>query len=384
MGTSAERRRWTVVLFAFVTLSGLALQVRGPLLSSFQGAFGVTESQLGLIPPAAAVGYLLSLVSVGMSLGRIDPRRYLALGVAGTAVGAILTGLAPTFVLLVAFIVGRTMATGAVRGLDRPVLSHLYPGRRGRIFNLHSTAWAIGAAAGPLLVNATLALGNWRLTYLVAGALFLPLALAIRRLEPPAGLENERPPDLGDLRAILDRPTVRGMAVALVLIVGVESSLFTWLPFYAAGIVGRSRANLLLSVYLVAYVPGRLAFSYAVERVPRLGLVFASALGAVGLLGVALATEPTTPVLFASAFGAGFLIAGLFPTLVSWGTDAAPEHSGPINAIAMTAGQAGFFTAPAIVGVLAERFGIAAGMRVPLALLAVMVPLVGWLAVRGR
>lgn len=381
-GMVSERRLWTAALFAFVGLSGLTLQARGPLLSSFRAAFGVSEAALGLIAPAAAVGYLAAILTVGMGMGRLDVRRSLLFGVAATAVGTTLAGLAPTFLVLVAFVVGRMVGNGVVRGLDRPVLSHLYPDRRARVFNLHSMVWAIGGAAGPLLVTLALALGDWRLTYLIAGAAFLPIAVAMRRLDPPAGVENERAISVAEVRGLLDRPTIRSMGAALVLIVGVESSLFTWLPYYAGGFVPRSTANLLLSTYLLAYVPGRYAFSRLVAVVDRLSLVFGAAALALACLAVAVLAPASTLVLFAAVAGTGFLIAGLFPTLVAWGTDAAPKHSGPVNALAMTAAQAGFFTAPAAIGLLAERFGIAAGMRVPLALLAALVVLVGWLRLR--
>ena len=42
------------------------------------------------------------------------------------------------------------------------MLSHLYPDGRSRIYNVYALVWAVGAASGPLVVTAALALGNWR------------------------------------------------------------------------------------------------------------------------------------------------------------------------------------------------------------------------------
>ena len=57
------------------------------------------------------------------------------------------------------------------------------------------------------------------------------------------------------------------MGIALALNGGVEGSLFTWLPYFAAQPFESSTANLLLTAYLLTYVPGRLTYSYVADRI---------------------------------------------------------------------------------------------------------------------
>ena len=57
------------------------------------------------------------------------------------------------------------------------------------------------------------------------------------------------------------------MGIALALNGGVERSLFTWLPYFAAQLFESSTANLLLTAYLLAYIPGRLTYSYVADRI---------------------------------------------------------------------------------------------------------------------
>jgi fucose permease len=222
-------------------------------------------------------------------------------------------------------------------------------------------SWAVGATTGPLLAAAALALGEWRLTYLVAAACFGLLAVAATRLELPDGVERERSLALSALPGLLARPTVRTMALALALSVAVEAGVFTWLPFYAAGFLDRSTATILLSVYLVAYVPGRLLASRVVSRIGPERVVLVSAGGA-GVALVALLSVRTAPLAAAASFALGFLLSAVYPTVQAWATGVTPEFSGPINAVASASATLGAAVSPALVGVVAEATDIALAM----------------------
>jgi fucose permease len=382
MSTTADARRaWTLALFAFTGLSGLVLQVRGALLPTFGAVFGVSEAQLGLIAPLATVGYVVPIVAVGLTAGRGPVRWTLLAGAGGTALLLGGISLAPTYPLLAVALAIRMLPTGLVRGLDRPILSHLYADDRGRIFNLQTTCWAIGAALGPAFVTVLLPVADWRAVYAVLAVLTLPILLAVWRLDPPESLAHETALSLPALGRLLRRTEVQAMALMLVLVVGAESTLFTWLPYYGTRFFARGSANLLLSTYLLAYIPGRLGFAWALGRVDTAPLVGAAALVATGgVLGLAVAPGYWK---FGAVFLVGLMIAGLFPSILAWGTDAAPEYSAPVNAVGMTAGQVGFFLFPAIVGVTMTAVGVTVGMLVPGALLAALAVVVAALRFGG-
>ena len=367
-----DRRLWTAAIFAFSALVGLSLQMRGAMFPSFAATFGLSEAELGLIAPVSALGYVLTLFGVGMVVGRLRIERFVALALAGAGVCLVGVGFAPTFPLLLLFVFARMVATGGFRALGRPTLSHLYPTSRGRVFNFQTMAWAVGATAGPLFATVVLARGDWRSAYGVMAALFLVVAGYVARLPSPDGIENERSLSPADVRALLRRPSMLGLTTAMALVVGIEGGLFTWLPYYANGFLTRSRANLLLSVYLAAYVPGRFLFGAVAERLGYLRVVIAAAALAVPVLYavVAVAAEAA---LFAATFCAGLLVSGLFPTLLAWATDRVPEYSGPVNAVAMTAGQAGFFVFPAAIGVVASATTMRTAMYAEATLAAMLV-----------
>jgi len=348
---SRNRRLWTATIFLTVAVAGATLQVRGAVLPTLEGFYGVPEWQLGLVAPAGTVGYLLVMLLVGSSAGRVDTKRVITLGALATAAALLVMGLAPTFLVFLGAMAARGAAMGLVRALDRPLLSHFYPGNRGRVYNLYDGTWAVGAALGPLAVVLALSVGSWRLVYLGLAVTVLLLAVMFWRLETPDVAGSEEPLTRERLGALLRRPEIVGMLAALFFVIGVEGSLFTWLPYYAAAELPERWAELTLTLLLVAYVPGRLGCGYLAERVGYLTL-----LG--GVLGLLVPAFAFTFVLaeglwvLAGVGAIGLLISGVFPTAVAYGTDAAPEYSGPVNAVASATGSTAFATLPAVLGVV--------------------------------
>lgn len=357
-------------MFGFAAITGVALQARGALMPSFAEAFSVSPARLGLLIPVATVCYTAVILLVGLTLGRIPIRALFLAGSLGTAGAFVLLGIAPTFGFLAAAIGLRMGVGGLIRGSDRPILSHLYPSGRSRIYNLHTMSWAFGATLGPLLVTGVLWIGDWRLTYFMLAALTVPIAALVWYLDPPT-MAAEEPIDLADFTTLLGHNRVLAMILALVLAVGVEATFFTWLPYFGTQFFTRSTANLLLTTYLVAYVPGRLAFSRVSERIRFATLLFWCSIAGAVTLALVILTEPGL-LLFGAVFVLGGLVSGMFPTVLAWATDAVPSYSGPVNAIAMTAGQIGFAIVPPVVGLLATTWDISAVLYVPTALLLLL------------
>jgi hypothetical protein len=125
-----DRRRWTLAVFAFVALEGATLQVQGAVLPVVREEFATPAWQLGLVAPAGTVGFLVLVAAVGALAGRVDARRLLLVGVAGTGLSVVATGAAPAFGAFLVVLVVRGAFAGVGRGSDRPLLSHLY--RRSR------------------------------------------------------------------------------------------------------------------------------------------------------------------------------------------------------------------------------------------------------------
>gem|GEM_PF-464442 len=385
-GTPPDNRRlWTIAIFLSVATTGAMLQARGAVLPTISADFGPPAWQLGLVAPAGTVGYLTVMLVVGGGAGHLPARRFIIVGLLGSAVALLAMGLAPTFLVFLGAIVVRGTMTGFVRALDRPVLSHFYPDERGRMYNRYDMAWAIGAASGPVAVAAAIALGSWRLVYVGLAAVVVFAAALFVRLEAPTVTGHEEPLTRERAADLLRRPEIVAMLAALFFVTGVEGGLFTWLPYYAAEELPDGIAEVTLTVMLVAYVPGRFACGALAERVGYLPLL-------VGLVG---ALVPAFAVTFVLAEGyavlagvavIGLLISGIFPTMMAYATDAVPEHSGPVNALASGMGSFGVGSVPAVMGVVVGSSNAATAMQLLIAplVLALAVVVLASLADRRR
>lgn len=357
-----DKKQWTLSALMYLSLGAVVMQFRGAMLPNFQAEFGVSESFLGLVSPAGTIGFTVVALTTGMIAGRVDIRKYIQIGALLTAVTTFFIGLAPFYSLFLAAIVLRGMSSGMPGGLTRPILGHLYPDSKGRIFNIHEAVWAFGAACGPLVANLVLRFADWRMGYYVLGLAFIPIFLFMFFTSDfPAEIE-EKPLTLEQFKEIIRHPVVLAVGAALFLNVGVEGGFFTWLPYYLSQTLPQNVANFALTGFIGAYVPGRLLNGYLSERFSYTSLILAATAIITVLLAVAF--------FIAGGYGQiavivaiGFFISTVFPNLFSLATKTYPQHSGPINGLIMTFDPLGISIFPVLMGVIADNFGIEIAMR---------------------
>jgi fucose permease len=340
------------------------------MLPNFQAEFGVSESFLGLVSPAGTIGFTVVALTTGMVAGRVDIRKFIQVGALLTAVTTFLIGLAPLYSLFLAAIVLRGMAGGMPGGLTRPILGHLYPESKGRIFNIHEAVWAFGAACGPLVANLVLHFASWRFGYYLLGIGFVPIfILMFYTSDFPAEIEEE-PLTFDQFSEIIRHPVILAVGLALFLNVGVEGGFFTWLPYYLSQTLPQSVANYALTGFIGAYVPGRLLNGYLSERFSYTTLILVAAVIITILLGVAFFLVGGYWQI-AVIVGIGFFISTVFPNLFSLAAKTYPQHSGPINGLVMTFDPLGISFVPLLMGVIADSFGIGVAMK------SLIVPMLG-------
>ncbi|MBS3793261.1 hypothetical protein KGY77_11540 [Candidatus Bipolaricaulota bacterium] len=134
----SHRSSWSLIIFVFAFLGEAVLQLRGALLPNFQNTFGVSESLLRLVAPMGTLGFILTVPAARLAAGHLPVKNFLLAGAIITTVGIFLMGLSPVYPALLLFLVLRGLGSGLFRGLDRPLLNHLYLGQFGRIYTLHA------------------------------------------------------------------------------------------------------------------------------------------------------------------------------------------------------------------------------------------------------
>jgi MFS family permease len=358
-----NRNLLVLSIFLLTGWGAAAGQARGALLKPIQDTFLVSESVLGLTASVIMLGFMISVLTIGMIIGRINIRKFLLIGTGLSFISLMLLGSSQSFFLLLGFFFVSGVSGGLTTALCPPVLGHMHSKRRGWIFNRNEMVWAIGATSGPLFVNLILVIfGSWRLAYFLLSLGFVPIFLLFWKIRLIPSMKREKALSLKELKSLGKHPAIFGMALGIAANGCIEGSLFTWLAYYMTQFFPESIANLIFSGYVMAYIPGRLIYGRLSEKTGYTNLILFNSVVTVFLLFMAFVVT-SGAAMVACILVIGFLISGNFPTLLAMGTNARPEHSGPINGIARSASALGISTFSALIGVIADLSGLRSGMQ---------------------
>jgi EmrB/QacA subfamily drug resistance transporter len=168
----------------------LDVSVTNVALPSISRATGAGPAELQWIVSGYTLAFGLVPV-LGGKLGDDHGRRLMfQVGVGGFAAASLLSGLAPSALVLI----GARVVQGLFGGLVNPQVSGLVQqmfrgAERGRAFGVLGTTVGVGTAVGPLVGGALIALGGpslgWRLVFFVNIPIGILVIFLARRLLPP-------------------------------------------------------------------------------------------------------------------------------------------------------------------------------------------------------
>ena len=217
-----DPRRWFALLTCcsalFMTL--LDVSVTNVALSSIGKATHAGPSQLQWV----VSGYTLAFGLVPVLAGRLGDdhgrRRMFQIGVISFSLTSAMAGLSPTAAVLIVARVLQGLAGGLINPQVSGLVQQLFRGNeRGRAFGVLGTTVGIGAALGPLVGGALIALGGphfgWRLVFFVNVPVGVAVIVLARRLLP-------QDPSLGKHRLDVLGAALLGAATFCVLFAAVE------------------------------------------------------------------------------------------------------------------------------------------------------------------
>jgi MFS family permease len=228
----------------------------------------------------------------------------------------------------------------------------------------------IGDIAGPALLIAVTAIGfSWRVAFGVAALLMIGFGiwLATLPLPPP-----HAQPDLGGvrdgMRELLRTPAVWWVGACAFLVSPLDESFLAFLIAKLQQTNGMSlpAATLVATATIVGTAAG---FGLA----PRLRQASVSS-GAVLLVAGAMiaGTAPWPPVIVVGALVFGFGLARAWMAVKIRAIAIRPERRGTVSAVVSTIEFTGFVL-PLAAGVVADRYGLTAGLACYVAMAAVLV-----------
>jgi fucose permease len=283
------------LLFAGVAtfvMMGAGQSLYGPALPVFSRAFGVSESEAGLLISAHWVGCFIGVALMYLRGHWITPRQAagaMALGGAGVAAMA---GWGATLAGAALFGLGYGLATAVFNPRVLRAFGALGPS----MLSLLNATFALGAIAAPLVFVALGSDPRWSFGLTAA------LAAGIWALAGPAGRAEAAP--AGAVRPFRPHWPILGFGMVAI---GMEACLIGLGPtaLIRTGVAEATAAELLSGFFVVLLI-ARTALIFLAHRAPPFRLFTAAmALGGICALGAAL----VSPAWFFVALGAP---AGLF------------------------------------------------------------------------
>lgn len=373
----AAHRSLFIVVFANLVLFGAGVSLLGATMPTIIRDLGWSYLETGSVLATGSAAYLASTFLCGLLVRRLGPRAVVTGGLLVQGAGMAAFGGHPGLAWNMAAWLLVGLGEGGTEVVSNYCVVRIERTGQSRIMNLMHSAFTVGAVLGPVVVGSVLQVGlPWRYTYLAVGASCAGAALAFSLVDfGEAGL---RAPATGSaysaLAALARNPLLIVLCLVILLYVGVEIGVASWVAEYFVGVHGLSAATAAytVSVFWGGLLCGRfLAWAaYHGHRQEHFLLV----LTITAALGVGLALVADTPILAMALFFVGGLgYSCVYPVVMTiTGLRFTEEQSLAIGAVS-TAGGLGSLCFPYIMSGIAERFGVARGFWFYGAITAAMV-----------
>ena len=368
------RRSWTAVAAAFSSHAVIA-GLLGPWMPDLKDRTAIDDGGLGLALAGYAAGLFVGTRLAGPLVRAIGGRAAVRAGIPAMAVAAALLPAAGDLVSLAAIFVAIGLASGSVdvaMNIEAVDVERRF-GRR--VMTAIHGAWSVSLFVGAGISSVGVAAAVPISVHLpITAAIVMAVAFPILRWLPhgDVGTVPTEAADAGDV------PRRGASTVALLgLIAGssflLEGVAMEWSAVYLRDGLGAAGGTVGLAV--VVFSAGMAASRFVGDRlVGRFGQPIVVRIGA-GMAVVSLAVMLLVPSVALSIVAFGAVGVGMGPVVplafrsAGW---TARTRGGTALPIVVTAGYTGSIVGPALVGPLADAFGLRIAFVVPLVACAVV------------
>lgn len=361
--TQRENRLLRCTLYAFA-VSGACSQPLGSFIPFLREAYGFNYDFAGILLSLQPIGNLCSVLFSGFLAVAVGRRRGIMFTTIWMIIAyAILASGVPIPWLIMAACLMTGIARGGNSSFCNTMISTLPGEKATRGYNLLHGAYALGALLSPLalvLITGKLPGYGWRVLAGALAVLAVTQQLNYARMPIPAVPEKEG-------RKVIDRGFLRQLrfwlgAAMLFFYISAEYAIMGWLVTYFqdTGILSESMAQMMSSLLWLVILIGRLAGASIVGRISGRKLLLADGIGFFACF-LCLFFSKSAGMAAASLIGVGLFMATIYPTAYAFGGDCIRGNDVGTSVL-MFVSSTGGIVAPAIVGFIAERAGIRAGM----------------------
>ncbi len=287
--------KWEVLILLWMgyLLNQADRQVFNTVLPAIRDALSLTDTSVGLIATLFNLAFAVFVPIGGWMGDRFSHKWVVTISVLLFSVATMFTGMAGTFLMLVAL---RSIATGGGEALFGPsnysILAQYHTDTRARAMSIHQTAYYIGVILAGWLAGLIADKLGWEYSFLVFGGFGLIWGvLMIFRLnnkpveatpssdsvvissEAKGRVEKSKPGFLDGFKAVFTTPTALTLTLGFSGLIFVITGYMTWVPAYLQEEFGQTQAqagfNSMFWTYVAAFVgvllAGSLSDKFAVK-----------------------------------------------------------------------------------------------------------------------
>jgi MFS family permease len=173
---SSSRRRILTVLFVGVFMAALDAAIIAPAIPALRAAFGVDNSQIGLVTIVFGLCTLSSTALMANLSDRYGRRPIYLINIAGFALGSLLIALSPSFGMVLLGRAIQGISAGGITPTASAVVGDAFPpAERGKILGLIGATFGMAFLVGPVVASLMLIVLSWQWIFLIN----LPVAAVI-------------------------------------------------------------------------------------------------------------------------------------------------------------------------------------------------------------
>ncbi len=374
-GSNLSRRKLIVLNCAAMAQHGIVLLLVGSVLPYMMKSLDIAESSAGIMLAVGSLGFTLGPMIAGTIADRSQVKRALMAGLAIELVALCFFGFVPAFGFAV--VTAFTLRFGAAFVETSVNIIPAFIEKRGKgdsrkvgsLMNLIHFFFSVGALVAPLLAGLVLkTTGSWRPVFWIGAGLTAALALVLLPADLPSAASHQRgeKPQKRFKAAELLNPTLILGALALMLYVGAEVVVSSWIVYYLEQGLGFTAivATSGLSVLWMGLAVGRYLNSVLARYLPSKRLVVgAGILGLASGLGLLTAREPVAVYAWLGVLGLS--MSGVFPTVMAEINSRNPRTVGVVTGVMTVAASVGALISQLLVGFVAEGYGIGVAIAIP-------------------
>ena len=338
--------------------------------------YGIDYGTAGMFVAVHSAGNVAASFLCSYLIGRIGYRRTILLLsplIPLSYLGITLTPLKlPLFLFFFATGVGR----GGISNVNNAVVNECAVGESAPLNILHMF-FAVGAFMSPIMASVFTQLEiGWRITVFFGVALCLAMLYVYRTMNFDF-MESSVKKQSAPTQTAPGRPYYKIFdfylaAAILFFYLGAETSINGWLITYLKnmGIVETATAQRLLSILWIVVIFGRLTCAALSKRFVKKTIIFVNTVASAFFFALLL-TAKTEAIVTISVIGIGFFFAGVYPTTVA-NVGTILKGSRKAMATLLAVASLGGILTPALIGVVAKKISLTAGMGLIVATVMLM------------